>query len=379
MLSHDFSLTMDSLFEDIVSGNRDVAVAVSGGADSMALCFLLSGYFSRNAANNDNNVNIGSDANNDDNNKVKIHALTVDHGLRHEAADEALHVAEQLSSLSNVKHSVLKWGHENEIPESRIQELARRARYDLMAEYMKDHALSHLFLAHHLDDQAETFLFRLSKGSGLDGLASMLPRQNFCKSSDSVHRSDNIGTGQYFELCRPLLNTPKAELITYCDQHKIPYIDDPSNDSHSFARVRIRKSIPSLAKEGLTPKRLAVTAKRMARARKALDEISAHAFEDILKEKETGQIVFDSSRFMELPEEVGLRVLLLAMRKIAAESGIAGEYGPRLEKVESIITDLMKLPPFRKRTLYGMVFERNDKQGRLIICLESKNADGVSG
>src|SRR5690606_21458404 len=128
-----------------------------------------------------------------------IHALTVDHGLRAESAQEAKAVAAWVKDWPRIRHSVLNISALR--GQSRRMEQAREKRYEVMARYCADKKIGHLFLAHHLDDQAETFLFRLAKGSGLDGLAAMKPRQRY---------DDNL------VLLRPLLDTPKAALIKIC-------------------------------------------------------------------------------------------------------------------------------------------------------------------
>ncbi|MCB1721002.1 MAG: tRNA lysidine(34) synthetase TilS, partial [Alphaproteobacteria bacterium] len=127
----NFEETLEALG---VGGAGPIAVAVSGGPDSMALCWLLSRWA----------VERG----------VKIHVLTVDHGLRPEAAEEAIQVGAWLGGWSQqVEHHILRW---KTPADTAIQEEARKARYGLMAEYCRVHDIRHLFLAHHRDDQAET-------------------------------------------------------------------------------------------------------------------------------------------------------------------------------------------------------------------------------
>ncbi|MGH1402929.1 MAG: tRNA lysidine(34) synthetase TilS [Alphaproteobacteria bacterium] len=309
---------------------KKVAVAVSGGADSTALVLSLSHFL---AGKN-----------------IQIYALTVDHALREDSAQEAGDVGKVLSGLSNVTHTVLRWDHGACKPETRIQEHARNARYELIYRFMDDHGLSHLFLGHHMGDQAETFLFRLAKGSGLDGLSCMLP----------VQQRENV------ILCRPFLMFGKADLISYCRQNDVAYVDDPSNENQSFARVRLRKSQQVLEEEGLTAKRLATTAYRMARARKALDAIAQVAYEDNLLEFNVNRIVFNFNALKNNEEEVILRVVLKAIKQMYSNR----EYGVRVEKLEKLCVDLVKPSPFRKRTLGGVIFERNDKCGHLILSRE---------
>ncbi|MGN7439177.1 MAG: tRNA lysidine(34) synthetase TilS [Alcanivorax sp.] len=326
-----FRQNMEDHFGDIIHSCQGIAVGVSGGPDSMALCHLLSQILGDGQT---------------------LYAITVDHRLRKEAAHEAAQVGELLSSLHNVKHVTLQWGYEAQ-PESRIQERAREARYHLMTQYMKDNGVSALFTAHHLDDQAETFLFRLSKGSGLDGLSAM-PFRN------ELHDD--------FYICRPLLNLSKNDILQFCRENSLSYINDPSNQSDAFARVRLRKSMDVLKEEGLTPKRLGVTATRMLRAREALDFYAARAGEQGVILKDSDRVVFDCKLLLLNPFEVVLRVISAAMKEVQGNSG--QHYGVRMEKLEALCEDLLKPNAFRKRTLGKVIFERNDKTGELILSKE---------
>ncbi len=331
---------ISAFFDKYIKECGDIALAVSGGADSMALCFMLSEYLS-------------------DSSNITIHALTVDHALRKESAAEALYVAEQLKQLSNVEHHILKWNHEGQKPDARIQELARKARYDLMHGYMAKREIKYLFLGHHMDDQAETFLFRLAKGSGVDGLSCMLPMQE---------------TKEGAALCRPLLEVPKADLVDFCKERGIDFIDDPSNQSLDYARVRLRKSMDILSAEGLSPKRLSICAARHARARKALEDIAYKIYNDSIYNKDTSSIVFNSKILLDNPEEIILRVILHAMSQLK-KLGISDGYGARMERVENLCADLIysnriSQSNFRKRTLGGIIFEHNKVDNKFTMSLE---------
>lgn len=306
------------------------AVAVSGGPDSMTLAKLLSNWAAQN-------------------NKT-IHALTVDHGLRAESADEAAQVATWLKGWPNTRHTVLKW--EGDKPQNRIQEEARNARYRLMTDYCAGQGISSLFLAHHQDDQAETFLLRLAMGSGLDGLAAMRP----------VHK-----TGAGLILLRPFLTLPKERLLATCAAMGIPFVNDPSNGSDNFARVRLRKSLTALEAEGLSSKRLAVTAERLDRARDALDKIAEKAQISAVISADTGRIVYRIESLKPWPDEIVFRVLIYSLKSLRP----GGDHLPRMEKIESLFRDFLSPAPFTKRTLGGLIFERDDKDGLLIVSVEN--------
>ncbi len=326
----DLILNLGKYFSKYKSiGGGDIAVGVSGGADSMALCFALSQYFADSYPN------------------VIIHAITVDHGLRAESAVEAIHVAEQLSELSNVSHHILKWRHKEKLT-SRVQEAARSARYNLMHEFMAGRGITHLFLGHHMDDQAETFLFRLAKGSGVDGLSCM---------------SDMQEMGADFILCRPMLSVSKDSLIEFCEGRGIKFIDDPSNDCDDYARVRIRKSMEILSEEGLTPKRLAVSAMRHARAREALDIFADKVFDECVLSSNPDRIVFNLRMLVGNPEEIVFPIVIQAMSSLASGNG----YGARTNKIENLCSDLTSSDHFRKRTLGGVIFECDKKNNQLAL------------
>lgn len=249
---------------------------------------------------------------------------------------------------------------------TRVQEQARKARYALMAGYMAERGIQRLFLAHHTDDQAETLLFRLAKGSGLDGLAGMAPVQNF-----------RTEAGKEIILCRPFLEDfGKADLIRTCVDNVIPFVDDPSNEAVRFARARLRRSYDVLAEEGLTKARILRLAQRLARARNALGEISAKAYSEAVLEKNTKQIVLRKNVVFLQPEEIVLRVILLAMEELqrcSVPGGRGDTYGPRLARVEKLCIDLLRPGRFRTRTLGGIKFERRDEKGKeavLILTLE---------
>jgi tRNA(Ile)-lysidine synthase len=183
-----------------------VAVAVSGGPDSLALTLLAFRWCSANGR--------------------RLHALTVDHGLRAESAAEAMKVGAWLAEIS-VPHTILRW--EGAKPAHGIHAAARAARYRLLTEWCRAYAYSDLLLAHHRDDQAETMLMRLARASGPDGLAAMA----------AVVERDGV------RLLRPLLTVPKSRLIASVRKRGQAWIDDPSNANPRFGRTRARAALAS--------------------------------------------------------------------------------------------------------------------------------------
>lgn len=328
------TLSLESFLEQFRVEDR-VAVGVSGGPDSMALTRML--------------CELGG---------PEVHALTVDHGLRQGSDEEALNVKTVVSDWPNIKHTILRW--EGEKPQSRVMEVARAERYRLIENYCESHSIQYLFLAHHQDDQAETFLFRLSKGSGLDGLAAMPFMQS--------HK----GGEQDVVIVRPLLECSKSSLEAFCKDHAISYVVDPSNHNDKYARPRLRKSQEILAAEGLTAKRIGQTAKRIRRAREALEHISHSVYQDLLSSgAESGagrdkQLSFNLESLLHQPYDIMLRVILRAMRLIEP----SGDYGPRLEKVEHLQDRMIKAyqqrKPFRE-TLGGCIITLDYKEAVLSL------------
>jgi len=280
-----------------------VALAVSGGPDSLALMYLAARWRAKRRGG------------------LKLTALTVDHGLRASSRDEVLMVARAAKAL-HLPHAILTWEHDGGVGAS-VQERARAARYDLMAAFCHAHGIPALATAHHLDDQAETFLMRLKRGSGLDGLAA-IPEE---------------GAWAGLVLLRPLLDLPKARLVATLEGAGVPFIVDPSNVDPRFERGRMRGAVDALAKLGLTPEAIALSARRLRRARTALEAAVLEFLEAHAETSAAGYAVIDLAALVAAPEEIALRAL---SRLIATIGG--GEDPVRLAKLEALLTALKESP-----------------------------------
>ena len=214
-------------------------LAVSGGPDSTALMVLAARW--RKALKV----------------KPKLIAVTVDHGLRKEAKREAAAVG-RLARKLGIAHRTLRWTGAK--PKTGLQEAARVARYRLLAGAARKANASHILTAHTRDDQAETVLIRMSRGSGVTGLAAMT----------RISAVPGDGEGK-IKLIRPLLDIPKARLIATLRAAKITFADDPSNRDPRFTRARLRGLMSELAREGLDSRRLALLARRLRRADLAIE------------------------------------------------------------------------------------------------------------
>lgn len=268
----------------------------------------------------------------------KLVAVTIDHGLRPQAGREAAAV-KRLAHQLGIEHRTLRWRGDK--PQTGVQEAARRARYDLLAHAARREGFAHILTGHTLDDQAETVLFRLARGSGLSGLTGMayavpLP----------------AGDGSIF-LVRPLLHIPKARLLATLKAAGIAYAEDPTNRDPRFMRARLREFMPALAREGLDAYGLARLAMRLRRA-EATIEFAVNAARQALAPlpwPERGPIVFETERFATLPAEVALRLLGRAIAH-------TGDEGPvELGKLEALYAALRQARTLR-RTLAGALVSR---------------------
>ena len=285
-----------------LKGFPRVALAVSGGPDSLALMHLAAWWRTEPSG-------------------PALSVLTVDHGLRRSSRQEALMVARMAASLA-LPHTILTWKAADAHGTS-LQAKARTARYDLMAEHCQANDIPALVTAHHLDDQAETFLMRLKRGSGLDGLAAIPQR----------------GAWGGIVLLRPLLDVPKARLIATLAKKGIAFISDPSNADERFERARVRGGSEALAALGLTPEALALSARRLRRAREALDH-AAQSFLDAHSEmSEAGYTVIEPEALHSAPQEIVLRALA---RLIAMVGG--AEEPLRLAKLEALLASFIESP-----------------------------------
>jgi tRNA(Ile)-lysidine synthase len=280
-----------------------LALAVSGGPDSLALMYLAAEWRSAHGQ------------------RPELHVLTVDHRLRAGSRDEALMVA-RLATALGLPHAILTWEGPSEVRTS-LQARAREARYDLMTAYCHAHDIPALLTAHTLDDQAETFLMRLKRGSGLDGLAAI----------------PLTGAWSGIALERPLLDVPKARLIATLEARGIGFASDPSNSDLRFERARVRGSASALAALGLTPEALALSARRLRRAREALDHAASSFLAASSEASAAGYALLDQDAFLAAPQEIALRTL---SRLIAAVGG--GEEPLRLAKLEALLASLAANP-----------------------------------
>jgi len=249
-----------------------LGVAVSGGPDSLALLLLAQAAF-----------------------PGQIEAATVDHGLRPESADEARFAAKLCAEMA-VPHETLKV----DLATGNVQDEARKARYAALARWQAQRELAGVLTAHHADDQAETLLMRLNRGSGLSGLAGVRP----------------FGPNPVSEglVARPLLDWRKAELERLVAQCGITPVRDPSNEDDRFDRARLRKVLAGA--DWLDADAIARSATLLAEAESALAQWADQVWETSATpgEDEIRLAVAPS-----LPREIRRRVLDRAIRHLGGE------------------------------------------------------------
>jgi tRNA(Ile)-lysidine synthase len=304
--------------------NPAVAVAVSGGADSLALC-LLADRWARGKGG-------------------KVLGLTVDHGLRPASAAEAEQVGIWLGGRA-IAHRILCW-RPDRAPSGDIQAAARRARYALLAEECRSRAILHLLLGHHRDDQAETVLLRLARGSGVDGLAAMA----------------GIAVLADQQILRPFLAVPRARLEATLRSLGQSWIDDPSNVSDAYGRSRLRRLMPILAAEGVTAAGLAATSRRLGRARQALEKATEVAAVGAVTLDPAGFAWLDAAALAVVARDISLRLVGRLCRTIGGS-----HYPPRIERLERL-EQALRHGLRRRRTFAGCLFVPT--ADRVMVCRE---------
>ncbi len=308
-------------------------VAVSGGADSTALLHLLARW-ARSEISASQVLPCPS-----------IVVATVDHGLRPESATEARAVAQQAQALG-LPHQILVWEHPDQKPTTAIQVTARAARYRLLDALALAHPNSAVVTAHHQDDQAETLLMRLARGSGVDGLAGM-------RGSQLAHGLVLVARE------RPLLSVPKARLVATLRAAGLTWCEDPSNADRAFERVRWRDAERHLADLGLTAVALARSAHRLDRARQALEVMANTAWDRIGNTHDGAFAALSAAAFDREPEDIRLRLILKAITAFGGQS-----QPPSLAQAEELVLALARQPS-TGQTLAGCRIERDAAEIRV--------------
>ncbi|MBE6451986.1 MAG: tRNA lysidine(34) synthetase TilS [Alphaproteobacteria bacterium] len=296
---------MLKFFERYNLKNKVIAVGVSGGADSLALVLRLK--------------ELG----------INVVALSVDHGLRPSSNKEAQYVAELMAKFG-IEHHILEW--KGDKPQTGIEAAARKARYELLCSWCKVNDVQYLAVGHHRRDQAETFLLRLQRGSGLSGLCGM--------ADITVQNGINI--------IRPQLDDDPEELRNYLLEKNIKWVEDESNQSDDFLRVKIRKFLPELEdKIAISEKRLADTAKVLRLTREYLDFEVAKVLKNQVRKWSDVVYSLSFNNLETWHSEISYRVLAEILREVGKK-----DYAPEADEIIRLISALKK-DDFKGCTLNG--------------------------
>ena len=273
------------LFNEAIKGilssplSGKLGIAVSGGSDSLAL--LLLGAVS----------------------DFPIEAVTVDHGMRPEAAEEARFVA-QICQQIGVPHQILTT--KIEANGEGMQAAARIRRYALMSKWAKEKNVGALMTAHHADDQAETFLMRAARGSGLNGLAAIRP--------DVVITAE----GQKLRLLRPLLGFTRSALAEIVEKAGFTFVSDPSNDNPHYDRTHFRRLLK--ASPWINRQHIAEAARYCQQSEEAIEWVTAKEAAARIRKK--GEVLYLDPT--ELPIEILRRLVLRAMETLTGNTALRG-------------------------------------------------------
>ncbi|WP_407492275.1 tRNA lysidine(34) synthetase TilS [Pseudooceanicola sp. MF1-13] len=310
---------------DVVSGflsdnaaSDPMGIAVSGGSDSLALLLILKDWA--------------------DGAGRSLHAVTVDHGLRPEAAEEAAFVAGLCADLT-IDHTILRW--DGPAPTGNISDQARQARYALMDAWAQDRGIDQIAVGHTADDQAETLLMRLGRGAGVDGLATMATRRR-------------IGQTDFL---RPMLTLRRDALQDLLKQRGQTWINDPTNDNPDYDRVRIRQAMPTLSDIGLSVDALTTTAANLAQARDALAHYAVQEAAKIVTQDAAGDILIDHDAWTHLSAEIARRLIQAGLHHVAGPG-----YPPRSKALQQLINHIHARTPM---TLAGCIVQTDKTQIRI--------------
>ena len=303
-----------------------VAVGVSGGCDSMALILLCDRWARRNGG--------------------RVIALTVDHRLRADSAAEAAQVGDWCARRG-IEHRILTW--DGEKPRTRIQETAREARYGLLSGWCRENGVLHLAIAHNREDQAETFLMRLTRGSGTFGLAA----------TSAVVESGGV------RIIRPLLGVSRERLRHTLREAGQDWIEDPSNRNPQYRRVRVRDWLPALAFAGCPPRRLAALAADFAETRVKVERRAASLIATSCRVDPAGYALLDAGPW----ENASDAAASLALARLILTLG-GGIYAPRPDKTGKVLERLRSGTGEISSTLGRCRFV--GRGGSVLVCRESR-------
>ena len=320
-LTSNFSIKITETFSQEKLPKR-LAVAVSGGCDSLALALLLKEFC--------------------DENKIELFAVTVDHKMRQVSSKEALELGKILKK-QKISHQILEINSEK-IPQTNIEAKLREVRYDLLHSFCVKNKIKFLFLGHIQSDIAENFLIRLFRGSGLDGLSSIAEISDFKK----------------IKLVRSLLDVTKDELKNYLQEKNIKWFEDESNKDEKFLRNKIRNFFEQFEEKNLIQKRIKTATDEIAKMRDLFDDLMLKEAKKILK-FQNGFLTINLKKFAKTEQKIALKILALVLMEVGGKS-----YKPRLEKLQRFYDFIVENKNHKPRNFYGCMAKSFDESSLVI-------------
>lgn len=319
---------LSALFAPLAGTSR-IALAVSGGADSLALLECIARWRRGRRA------------------PPTAVALTVDHGLRPSSAEDAA-LVERTCRSRGIEARILRWTGPK--PRGDIEAAARAARYRLLVGAAHEVGASHLLLGHHRDDQAESLLLRLARGSGLFGLAAM-------RSAIDVNG---------LTIFRPFLGIARVRLAETVAVAGLVPVEDSMNTDPRFARARLRRIMPLLEADGINPAGLSATARRLAEAAEAIDSAAGTLIAATVELDEMATAAIAPEPFFAAPRAVRMRVLVRLLLAVGGD-----QHAPRYARLGGVADAMQhhRGGTRFKRTLAGAIVEW--RRGRFVVYRET--------
>ena len=305
-------------FSSSLKGKKDLAVAVSGGPDSLALAYLTKCYSLKH--------------------KIKIKYYIVNHKIRKESSLEAKIVKKILKKI-NIQCTILDWNGKK--PTKNIQAKAREKRYSLLTRECKKNNIKYLLIGHHLNDLLENFLIRIVRGSGLNGLISF--------SKNTKYRDQDL------YILRPLLNLEKKDLLYVSNKVFNFFVKDPTNINKDYKRTRIRNLLNSLEKEGLDVKKLKLTISNLKDSDKSIRFYVDRNLKKNVVFMNTKNLYILNTSFFDQSHEIIFRSLTKLIQKLGKKY-----YPVRGKSINQLIESINKRS-FTRVTLGGCIIERVNK------------------
>ena len=332
MITAKFKEVIDKIFPGKLP--QKIAVAVSGGIDSMSLVFLLKELTK--------------------NHPEAITALIVDHKIRENSLREATSVKQILES-HNIKCEILE-SYLEKAPIANIEANLRQVRYDLLNKFCSENGIKYLFVGHHQQDNAENFLIRLFRGSGVDGLAAI----------------DYISDFGEIKIARPLLDFDKEDLKQYLERGGIKWFEDESNEDEKYLRNKIRKFLNSLDNKELINQRIGLASRLILNNKKIIEKYLSTNSSKFLEFNELGYFLLKKDNFNQLIAEEALHYLALALMEVSGNY-----YKPRLQQLENLYFWISNDKEHKKccqekTCFYGCIIEKYDDSNLIIYREKSK-------